>query len=707
MKRFLPIAVVLLLWAGLVVARGATPEELALQPYTPPPSPGAKAWSRDDLLAFMEELADFVEEHHVVTDPQRKTYGMVYEFWNGGKKLQEFGLDSMHDGAWFLSALVVAQRADPKGDWLERAQKYEVPFYCNVLNYSDRLFPKMQPTDEDSHPWSAPVKGWAPRGWDDGSGFDRKSLKPIPDGYFTGSNHLSEDLADTLLNVWLSTRDPQVAEAVRHLRDYKQEYFGPIQGIDIAADISAGQADAFLKYRLPEFSPHSFQPCYSGLFENKAAALPTYDDGLAWLYRQATAGALISGELPQRFAAHVIARCSGAIAGMESFFDDRPCPYGAWFFDLQRPPGYAEGKGKLTEYDSTSKAFYGSRGIQFAWLAAAILPELKAQPALWENAVHANPGDVIVRMVDNPPTTDGVKDDIYSKSKALGDDTAQVTLLSDPRNLHVFVETTRPQLVITFQEENSESRPAVTAPTTPAIVIKHQPTTKSHRSRHKTRKRKKPSNDEDAPVHKKASTPAAPTAPPFIHGGKLTLTKDGQWSMVNEKGEALLSTAVFKPGTFNQGNGESWIAEVRIPYTFVPAQNAWINGVDFGRYKVAIDTAPAQTICILSDAARVQKRLEDGVLGTIDYWNKVWKDRGIIPSGWHSPTAPAGDWEISDAGGYAHLIHAIALWMIYQDGRREWEIIREQFPAMPKPAPGLPSTVLKAQGLLQDSVSTD
>jgi hypothetical protein len=74
----------------------------------------------------MHELADFVYAHHVVTDPQRKTYGMVYEFWQDGKQNQEFGLDSMHDGAWFLSAMITAHRADPGGGWLERAQQFQV-----------------------------------------------------------------------------------------------------------------------------------------------------------------------------------------------------------------------------------------------------------------------------------------------------------------------------------------------------------------------------------------------------------------------------------------------------------------------------------------------------------------------------------------------------------------------------------------------------
>jgi hypothetical protein len=707
-----PFLCSLALWASL--SRAATPQELALQPYTAPPAPEAGAWPRERLLGFMRELADFVEKNHVVTDPSRKTYGMVYEFWRDGKKMQEFGLDSMEDGAWFMSSLVTAQRADPGGDWLTRAQKYEVPFYTNLLNHSDQLFPQMQPTDEDKHAWSAPLKGWAPRGWDDGLGFNRKDGSRLADAYFTGSNHLAQDLADALLNVWLSTRDPQVAEAAKNLQQYKQEYFGDVQGVEIAAAVSAGQAGAFLKSHWPEFSPRAVAPVYSGLFENKAAALPTYDDALAWLYREGTAGAWLSGELPRGLAAHTIARSYGAIAAMESFFDDRPYPYGAWLFDLQREPAYAEGKGKLDFYNSNFPGVYGSRGIQLAWIAAAVLPELKAQPGLWNNALKLNPADVAVRMVDEPPITDGVKDAVYARSGALGDDSARVTLVSDPRNLHIFIETVRPQLTVTFQEENGDPRPIKAT----ASEGKSVPSPPRHRVQARARHSSDDDDDDDddKPAKKKKKGSAArekekerekekaenhaPPEPVFVRGGKLTVTKDGQCTVVNEKGETLLAASAFKAAAFKQGEGEGWYAEVRIPYTFVPAQNAWINGVDFGRYKVGIDNAPPQTICILSDSDRIRKRLENCVLGTIAYWHRVWEERGLIPSGWHTSTAVASGWDLSDAGGYAHLINTIALWLIYQDGHREWEIIREQFPTVPKPAQSLPSSVLKAQGLL-------
>ncbi len=689
----------LILLLSSALAGAATPQELALEPYKAPPAPDAKAWPRERVLGFMRELADFMQKNHVVTDPARKTYGMVYEFWKDGKKMQEFGLDAMHDGAWWMSALITAQRADPKGDWLARAQKYQVPFYTNMLNHSDALFPKMQPTEEDKKPWNNPVKGWAPRGWDDGAGFDRKEGKPLPDGYFTGSNHLAQDLADTLLNVWLSTRDPQVAEALGHLRDYKQQCFGGIQGVDIAAAVSAGQADAFLKYRLPDFSPQALAPYFTGLFEKKAQRLPSYDDGLAWLYREGTAAALIAGEPPHGLSAYLIGRCYGAQAAMETFFDDRPAQHGAWFFDLQRAPGFIEGQGRLEAYASTAKNFYGPRGVQINWVAAAVLPELKADPGLWEGVWKKNAGDVRVRMVDEPPVTDGTKDSVYAKSLPLGDDAARVTLISDPRNLHVFIETTRPQLTVTFQEESGEVRPVKMAEADEArsAATRHLTAKTKGKSAGKSKKKGK-SSGKDSSASAKADPPAPPV-PVFTRGGKLVVTREGACTMTNEKGEALLTKAAFKNMTeFKQGEGEVWMVEVRIPYTFVPAQNAWINGVDFGRYKVGIDTAPPQTVYILSEASRVQKRLEQSVLGAIDYWSKVWKEAGVIPSGWNTPTVKAGNWTLSDAGGYAHLLNALSFWLIYQDGHREWEIIREQFPGGAMPASPLPASVRKAQG---------
>ena len=625
-------------WIALAALASAafasSPEELALAPYAAPRAPDAKAWPREKLTAFMRDIAEFVYAHHVVTDPQRKTFGMVYEFWKDGKQMQEFGLDSMHDGAWLMSAMISAHRADPDGGWLDRVQKFQVPFYTNLLLNSDRLFPKMEPTAEDKIPWTAPVKGWAPRGWDDGGGFDRKTGRPMPDGYFTGSNHLAQDIADALLDVWLTTRDPQVAAALKTLHEAKSESFGAIQGLEIGAAFSAGRADAFLRYLLPDFTPEAMNPYYTGMFQQKAHRLPSYDDGLAWMYRQATAAAQISGEFPRGFASYAIARCHGYQAAMEMFFDRPAYEYGVWFFDLQRAPGFVEGTGALENCAGTSRNFYGARGVEISWTAAGLLPELKAQPELWSGTVLAKlAAEPRIPIVDEPPATDAKREDAYAKLPSPnGDD---VWLLSDPRNLHVFVESSKPEVVLTFQ---------------------HAP-----------------------PVSDEARI------------GKITIKKDGSIVAANDRGGMLLAASAF-------AEGGRWSAELRIPYSVVPAQSQWINGVDHGRYLVGCG-GKTQTVYFLSTSARVLSRLENLALGSIDYWHRIWKQTGIIPSGTSSPTAKAGEWEISDAGNCAHLIQTIALWLIYTDDKREWTIIRDAFPKEPRPAPPLPASVLKAQGL--------
>ena len=615
-------------------AFAASPEELALAPYTAPRAPDAKDWPREKLIAFMRDIAAFVYAHHVVADPQRKTFGMVYEFWKDGKQMQEFGLDSMHDGAWLMSAMLAAHRSDPDGGWLDRVQKYQLPFYTNLLLNSDRLFPKMEPTTEDKSPWSAPMKGWAPRGWDDGRGFDRKTGQAMPDGYFTGSNHLAQDLADSLLNVWLTTRDPKITAALKVLREAKVVTFGAIQGIEIGAAFSAARADAFLRYPLPDFTPEAMNPYYTGMFQQKGHRLPSYDDGLAWMYRQATAAAQISGEFPRGFASFGIARCHGYQAAMELFFDQPAYEYGVWFFDLQRAPGFVEGTGTLENCASTSRNFYGARGVEISWTAAGLLPELKAHPDLWSGTVPAKlAAEPRIPIADEPPATDAKREESYTKLPSPNGD--EVWLFSDPRNLHIFVESSKPEVVLTFQ---------------------HAP-----------------------PVTGEARI------------GKITIKKDGSVVAANDRGGKLLAASAF-------AEGDRWSAELRVPYSIVPAQSQWINGVDHGRYIVGCG-GKTQTVYFLSSSARVLSRLENLALGSIDYWHRIWKQTGIIPSGASAPTAKAGAWEISDAGNCAHLIQTIALWLIYVDDKREWTIIRENFPKEPRPAPPLPASALKAQGL--------
>ena len=631
------MAAVLLVVGAAGAARGETPAERALRTYVPPPAPRADDWPRYRLVAFMRDLVDFVYKHHVVTDPARKTYGMAYEFYAGGKPMQEFGLDSMHDGAWLMSAMATAHRADPEGKYLDRVQRYQAPFYANMMSRSDRLFPDMKRTDEDKKPFLKPVKGWVPRGWDDGGGF-KKSGQPFYEGYHPSSNHLAQDLANPTMNLWMTTRDSALARAVMDLREYKVEYFGPISVIETAAGIMNARPDLYETYKPSAFTVHSLDPCHSGLCRQNAAGIPAYDDDLAWEYRAATARYLVDGRMPPETVLRSAARVYASALAMELYFDSAPYPYGMYFFDIQGPPKFVQGAGRLDEYLSNSKKLFGARGIQFAWVGAGVLPYLAKHPGLWEQPYREKHADEpLVRIVDAPPDTDGRKDAAYAASQPLATGTTTVTLLADPMNLHVFIESDRPEATL-------EIRPA---------------------------------------------DPVAGETPV----GRFTVTRQKSARAVNGRGEPLVHRAAFR-------GGDAWTAELRVPFAVVPGQAHFINGLDHARYEVVVDGGPKRTVYMLSDPARIVARIEAIALGTIATWHEVWRKMGVIPSGYQMmEDRRVRAWELSDLGNYAHLVHTIALWLIYREGTSEWEIIRRDFPGKPQPGPPLPESVLKAQGL--------
>jgi len=616
---------------------GESAAERALRTYVPPAAPRSLEWPRERLIAFLRDLTDFVYAHHVVTDAHRPVYGMTYEFWRGGRQIQEFGLDTMHDGAEWASAMVTAHRADPAGPYLERVQTYQVPFYANMLNHSDRLFPKMRGHGQDKKPLLEPVKGWVPRGWDDGQGF-RRSGEPIPPGYHTTSNHLCQDLANLLMDVWLTTRDPALARGLGHLRDYKLEYFGPLGPIEFAAGVTGAEADVLDRFLPSVFTVRSLGPCYSGLYGQAPTPVPACDDSLAWQYREATARYVLDGVMSEGLVLRAAARAYATARAMELYFDDRPYEYGLYFFDIQRQPRFVAGEGRLDGYLSRSRHLLGGRGIQFAWLAAAVLPYLSAHPDLWERRYREKFADEpLVRIVDDPPETDGRREGEYDWSDTIRDRGAAVTLLADPLNLHVYVESRRPEVTVEVRPVGDLREPA--------------------------------------PV------------------GRLTLRKDGSAAAVNGEGEPLLHrAAVF--------DRRPWTGELRVPLAAVPGQAHFVNAVEHGRYTVRVNGGRAQTVYVLSRPERIVRRLEAVALGTIETWHGVWKRLGVIPSGWHvqdSKRVPS--WELSDVGHYAHLVKTIALWLLYREGKAEWKVMREQFPEKCHPSRPLPRSVLAAQGL--------
>ena len=607
--------------------------------YAPPPAPKVTDWPDERLVAFLRELADAVHERHVVRDPSRAVFGMTYEFVRDGRHVQDFPLDSMHDGAWLTGALITAHRATGDAEYLKRVQTYHVPFYVNVLRNSDRLFPDYGKTDEDTRAPDHPIKGRIPLAWDDGQGYDFNTGKRHAPGYnrTQGPNHLAQDVADALMNAWLTTRDPAAAEALMLLHRYRVDYFGTVPVIAAAAGVTNGDERLAAAYPAPKFAPTDM-PGYAGMYQQNGEPLAAYDDGLGWTYGRSVARAALAGRADEDAVLFCAARALGHVLCMESYFADRPYPYGMHFFDIQGQPAFRPGEGRLDAHLSTDKRFFGARGIQIAWVAAGVLPDLRRVPKLWERyhaEHHAN--EPIVRIVDSSPATDGTKDGAYAASAKLDADGTSVTLLGDPENLHVYVESPRREVTLT---------------------IRHA-----------------------APVNGAART------------ATITLTAEGKSSAVNDKGEVILHEAAF-------AKSDRWAGELRLPYAAVPGQVLWLNGVEHGRYAVTLNGGPPRVVYFLSTPERVIARLEAISLGAIDTWHAVWKELGVIPSGYRGPNLKSPGWEIGDAGNYAHLIKLISLVLLDRAGAAEWEVARGQMPAAPTPAEPLPESTLKAQGLL-------
>ncbi len=642
-------------------AAGKEPAE-ALADYRPPEAAEASDWPDDRLARFLVDLRNFVYDHHTVTDADRLIYGLTYEFYKDGKQIQAMGLDSMHDGAWFVDALLTAELAQPGKDHLERARRYQIPFYTNVANHSDELFPNMvNKSRQDRTPIEEPIKGWVPRGWDDGLGYDRlgnryrsgdyrhadRGTIVRKDGEFRycydlPSNHLAQDLVNMYLDVWLTTRNGRAREAAKHVHRYRKEHFRSIPAI--ARSVEYMDGDSTYPSEPPGLRPKAARCYYGGLHRFQKRRVRTHNDNLGWAYRRATARHVVTGDVPPAFMWNVAWQVHAAAATTERFYDGRRWPAGFWLFHRVRV-GTDEGTGKLNRYLSEGEgpARIGTRGIQLSALGAATLPMLRAHPEVWQRPHRqGHAGEPLVRMVDACPATDGEREGVYDGSAQLKRSDTRVAMVSDPKHLHLLVRSTRDRVRVAVEPAGSKQK-----------------------------------------------------------GGKgiFEVRSTGEVTASNGDGEKLLSRSAFAAG-------DPWTAELRVPYTAVPPQARWINGVDHGRYDVTIGESTV-TVYLLSKPERIIRRLERLALGTIDNWHEVWEDSGVLPGAIQSGSRePTPHWGTSELGGYAHLITTIAMVLLDRSGTSEWEALDERFPAEPRPAPTLPASVLDRLGL-QRSGATD
>ena len=365
--------------------------------------------SADDLRPLLRELSHEVVENLMVVAPDRSVYGMAYEYkaMPDGPCVQAFGLDSMHDGAWMMSGMITAQRIDPGSSFLETAQKTFAPFYINILQNSDRLFPGMRPR-KGQEEFTSPVKGWAPRGWDDGVGIDlvpflKGEVIPFSSGinshpedtfvernedgsyrqsYHTSSHHLFQDLADGLLNLWLTTHDPAATESVRLIQQTRTEIGRPLPVVNKALDLMSGKKPGASQL-FTFVDSKAFDPLWKGFVEKEKRTYSHYDDGLAWELRAQIAEAALreDGILDPQFVNHAVAKVYSMALVTKAFHGEQ------WQPGMTLAPGFASFEnGKLVRKGAADSIIY-ARGIQLPWIAAAVLPAFRKDGESWNAAI--------------------------------------------------------------------------------------------------------------------------------------------------------------------------------------------------------------------------------------------------------------------------------------------------------------------------------
>ncbi len=116
---------------------------------------------------------------------------------------------------------------------------------------------------------------------------------------------------------------------------------------------------------------------------------------------------------------------------------------------------------------------------------------------------------------------------------------------------------------------------------------------------------------------------------------------------------------------------------VFLPYTVVKEQRgAWATGIEHGQYSLRAGSETAN-LYLASPEEQVRDWLTYELGAGLRTWEAIFRERGYIPTG-----IGAADWDrYSDSGGYAHLLSAASEWLLYQEGKRDWE----QFSYRPGP----------------------
>ena len=633
-------------------------------------APWTKAHQRgpltaDETRAFLRELAQYVFDHHLKRDEQSPQRGMVYEYFNTKRAgqpdqwIQGEALDTMHDGAWFAAALVNAHRATGDRYYRDLLTQWVLPFYLKMLNHSDELFsPEGNNAAPDAHKFDREhllqkgEKGFVPYWWDDGAsvslemavkkrsqlnfmGRDDFAAKGEPNpqfklrGYSHGSsNHLAQDLAIMLQLAWLMLQDSalpadkalaaEVAEAAKNLHQCRMNHHGHINGICAAHGLCNILPDELAR-ATDGLSPKLWTPdnhyvnCLVNFKPGQRVSTPGFADDQEYLYYAGTAR---HGTLPRPLAFKLIYDAFTQPQLFRYYCDDWDVPPGLNRFDLH--PYYFK-DGKPEDYRSDRKGPSkgprpaGSRfGPQNMVVAGWALQALKAEPGIWDSQAEADKQATRVAFDQFPLCGDFVDGDIVFNPIQFA--TGRVTLNSNRLlpNLIALLRTERTDFDLVFGAGVGANATGI-----------------------------------------KASGKFGESV--------LVSTLNGEM-FTPKKAEVSRTDGVTR-------------ASVSLSRTVAKGQVPWANLVEHQLCTLILN-GEQKPLHFASYERHVKLVLEHELGRGLRTWQALFKEQGYLPTGLGAGGMGGGyAWDdMSDAGGYAHLISAGAQWLLYLEGKRDWEI---------------------------------
>lgn len=656
----------LLCYASLAVAAETAAE-------TPPSSAGARLIYQPpvaarpieeiDLEALKRRTLDVLIEMHVERDPTDPQFGLIYETYDPERKLwvEGEGRDTMHHMMWSMVGLSAAIRADGDERALDALKRYPLRFYLGMMLDGEKIF------------GSEYGAGFCPYYWDDGDSVElggylkgNVAAETRVDGFSPMSSiHLAQDLSVGHLDLWWLSSDPRLKQASADL--YHQVHAGKIaerfaarnyaliekklkpagaglakfraaevEGKEMLAKLSPSERNTLYakqfppQYggivaaaertiggdeKLPRLEPVQHKPSETlaaiRLADRKAGSIPAFPDEHAFDYYIELSRGSPEERIRPWFARSFTMESLTRSLLNEYWSDDAPYRHGYAHFPAFSTT-WTMKDGRFATYRSQAKQHYWhTRGLHDTWLAAIALQMMETWPEMHEEyRVKTAADDPVVRFTDATPELDGRREAIY---------TDVFSSKSNAAVGEVAVASDPLSLFVFFRGEPKE----------PIEFTFYEGTEVGE------------------------------------HRLTIQLASDGAMKVVNGAGEELKYWSQRGPDG----------VEVQVPYQIYRPQGAWATAVEHRRNRIDVkrgDAAATTAVYFLSDAARIKTRLRAMVEGSIANHAEILEKQGWLP--YSIPDKSRDRFaKLSFSGAYGHLIHAIAQYQLWKQGKRDWD----------------------------------